>query len=131
MRQIHHDHSNAPSAVKEYAREVLIKRQTVFVRPAGKLVVCIAAVLCLLGLTPSPVLANTAYVVQMGAFAQAGNATQYSKRMIGAGFPARTLPPTPENNSLVYVVVGPFQDKASANVAREQLAQNELEPDKQ
>ena len=111
---------------QKYAREVLIKRQTVFVRPAGKLVALYRSwSYCLLGLIPAPVLANTAYVVQMGAFAQADNATQYSKRIAKAGFPARTLAPMPENNSLVHVVVGPFKDKATANAARQQLALNE------
>lgn len=125
MRQTHHDRSNAPSADQKYTLKVPLKRQAVCVRPAGKLAACIAAGLLLFGLIPAPVLANNAYVVQMGAFAQADNATQYSKRIANAGFPARTLAPMPENNSLVHVVVGPFKDKATANAARQQLALNE------
>ena len=125
MRQIHHDRSNAPSADQKYTLKVPLKRQTVCVRPAGKLAACIAAGLLLFGLIPAPVLANKAYVVQMGAFAQADNATQYSKRIAKAGFPARTLAPMPENNSLVHVVVGPFKNKATASAARQQLALND------
>ena len=125
MRQTHHDFSKATSAVQKYAHEVLLKRQTVCVRPAGKLAACITAGLLLFGLIPAPVLANKAYVVQMGAFAQADNATQYSKRIAKAGFPARTLAPMPENNSLVHVVVGPFKNKATASAARQQLALND------
>ena len=125
MRQIHHDRCKTPSFVQAYAHKVLIKSRAVGVQPAGKLATCIAAGLFLFGFTPATVLANTAYVVQMGAFAEADNAKQYANRMTGAGFPARTLPPTAENNSLAYVVVGPFDDKATANAARKQLALNE------
>lgn len=120
MLKLHHNHFNVPCALRKQV-------QKTFTRSAEKLAICITTGLCLAGLAlaPRPGLANTAYIVQMGAFAQADNAAHFTNQLADAGFPARTLPRSPADNGLVYVVVGPFQNKVTADTARQQLAVNE------
>jgi len=77
-----------------------------------------------LGLLSVQNIATAAYAIQMGAFNNPDNASDYSSRISDTGFPAITVPPATDKDTLTYVIIGPYPDKTTADSVRNQLATN-------
>lgn len=72
--------------------------------------------------TPEPAAAQGDWVVQLGSFSSAGNASALSEKLRTQGYNAYTVPSQVNGNSITRVFVGPVVDREGANRLRDELA---------
>lgn len=71
---------------------------------------------------PEPAAAQGDWVVQLGSFSSASNASALSEKLRTQGYNAYTVPSQVNGNSITRVFVGPVVDRDGANRLRDELA---------